>query len=155
MHFPAQAPGRGGSQSPSGRRGARLVIKEAPPKQFWKGSDHMLHLPNSLVPFPASSEVPEISEHSEEGRPVGLMFTRPEAQCRGNPGTPDFPSTSGRGGGQGKGSEGSSSTSDGSSSRLSFLCGCRAGVSMRLEGCAQKAPRQAPTFQRPQLETLL
>ena len=61
MQFPAQAPGRGGSQSLSGRRGARLVIKEAPPKRFWKGSDHMLRLPNSLVPFPASSEVPEIS----------------------------------------------------------------------------------------------
>lgn len=95
-------------------------MKEAPPRRFWKGSDHILHLPNSLVPFPASSEVPEVSEHSEEGRRVGLMFTHPEVLCHGNLGTPDFPSTSGGGGGQGKGPECNPSTSDASSSHLVF-----------------------------------
>ena len=119
-------------------------MKEAPQKRFWKGSDHMLHLPNSLVPFPASSEVAEVSEHSEEGRPVGLMFTRPEVQCHGNPGTLDFPSTSGGGGGQGKGSECNPSTSDTSSSRLRFLCGCRAGVSIRLGGVCSEGPQISP-----------
>lgn len=42
-------------------------------------NDHVLNLQGNPVPFPASSyTVPEVSGHSEEGRPVSLMFTTPK-----------------------------------------------------------------------------